>query len=79
MADAARLSHDYALGWGVLRDSNGTLQLLTHTGSNGSWLADIRIMPQHNMIFLIATNAGNEAASQAIKDIRKSLKERPSL
>jgi D-alanyl-D-alanine carboxypeptidase len=73
------VSHDYALGWGVLRDSNGTLQLLTHTGSNGSWLADIRIMPQHNMIFLIATNAGNEAASQAIKDIRKSLKERLSL
>jgi CubicO group peptidase (beta-lactamase class C family) len=73
------VSHDYALGWGVLRDSNGTLQLLTHTGSNGYWLADIRIMPQHNTIFLIATNVGNEAASQAVKDIRKSLKERLSL
>jgi CubicO group peptidase (beta-lactamase class C family) len=73
------VSHDYALGWGVVRDAAGELQLLTHTGSNGYWLADIRIMPPHDMIFLIATNAGNEAANQALKDIRKSLKDRLNL
>jgi CubicO group peptidase (beta-lactamase class C family) len=73
------VSHNYALGWGVLRDSHGTLQLLTHTGSNGYWLADVRILPQRKMIILIATNVGNEAGSQAIKDIRKSLKDRLKL
>ena len=73
------VSHDYGLGWGVLRDSNGTLQLLTHTGSNGFWMADVRIMPEHHTIFLIATNAGNEAAAQAIKDVRKALKDRLKL
>jgi len=26
---------------------------------NGYWLADIRIMPKHDMIFLVAMNAGN--------------------
>jgi CubicO group peptidase (beta-lactamase class C family) len=70
------VSHDYGLGWGVVRDSKGDLQLLTHTGSNGYWLADIRIILPHDMIFLIATNAANEAATQALKDIRKSLKDR---
>jgi hypothetical protein len=28
------------------------------------------------MIILIATNAGNEAAGQALKDIRKALKDK---
>jgi CubicO group peptidase (beta-lactamase class C family) len=66
----------YALGWGVLRDPDGTVQLLTHTGSNGHWIADVRIMPRHNMIFLVTSNAGNDAANQALKDIGKPLKER---
>ena len=50
--------------------------MLTHSGSNGYWLADIRIMPKHDMIVLIATNAGNDAANQAIQDIGKPLKDR---
>jgi CubicO group peptidase (beta-lactamase class C family) len=70
------VTHNCGLGWGTLRKPNGTLQLLTHTGSNGSWLADVRIYPEHAMIFLIATNAGNAAAEKAVKDIRKSLQER---
>jgi D-alanyl-D-alanine carboxypeptidase len=69
------VTHHYGLGWGVLRDPDGTLQLLTHTGSNGNWLADVRIFPKHSMIFLIAMNAANEAANQALQDIRKSLKD----
>jgi CubicO group peptidase (beta-lactamase class C family) len=68
------VTHNYGLGWGVLRDPDGTLQVLTHSGSNGNWLADVRIMPKQNMIFLLVTNAENEAANQALKDIRKSLK-----
>ena len=70
------VTHHYGLGWGVLRDPDGTLQLLTHTGSNGNWLADVRIFPKHNMIVLIAMNAANDAANQALQDIRKSLKDR---
>jgi D-alanyl-D-alanine carboxypeptidase len=67
---------NYALGWGVILGPDGLPLLLTHTGSNGFWVADIRIMPKHDMIFLVATNAGNDAANQAIKDIGTPLKDR---
>jgi CubicO group peptidase (beta-lactamase class C family) len=67
---------NYALGWGAKLEADGVPALLTHTGSNGFWVADIRIMPKHNMISLIATNAGNDAANQAMKDIGQPLKER---
>lgn len=70
------VTHHYGLGWGVLRDPDGTLQLLTHTGSNGNWLADVRIFPKHGMIFLIAMNVANDSANQALQEIRKSLKDR---
>jgi hypothetical protein len=33
-------------------------------------------MPLHNMIFLVVTNAGNEAANEAVQDIGKPLKDR---
>jgi CubicO group peptidase (beta-lactamase class C family) len=66
----------YALGWGAKLGPDGVPLLITHTGSNGYWLADIRIMPKHDMIFLVAMNAGNDAANAAIKDIGTPLKER---
>ena len=58
---------NYALGWGVMLGPDGLPLLLTHSGSNGFWVADIRIMPKHNMIFLVVTNAGNDAANQRSK------------
>jgi CubicO group peptidase (beta-lactamase class C family) len=67
---------NYALGWGAKIGADGVPELLTHSGSNGYWVADVRIMPKHNMIFVIGTNAGNEAANEAIRDIGKPLKER---
>jgi D-alanyl-D-alanine carboxypeptidase len=67
---------NYALGWGAKLGPDGVPLLLTHSGSNGSWLADIRIMPKHDMIFLVVMNAGNAAAEQAVQDIGKPLKER---
>ena len=67
---------NYALGWGAKLDPDGVPLLLTHTGSNGFWVADIRIMPKHDMIFLVVTNAGNDAANQAVKDIGTPLKDR---
>ena len=67
---------NYALGWGAKLGPEGAPLLLTHTGSNGYWVADIRIMPRHDMIFLVVTNAGNDAANQAVKDIGTPLKDR---
>lgn len=67
---------NYALGWGAKLEPDGTPSLLTHTGSNGYWFADIRIMPKHDIIILIAMNAGNDAANEAVKDIGQSLKDR---
>ncbi len=67
---------NYALGWGAKLGPDGVPLLITHTGSNGYWVADIRIMPKHDMIFLVATNAGNDAANQAVKDIGTPLKDR---
>ena len=70
------LTTTYALGWGAKLGADGVPELLTHTGSNGYWVADVRIMPKHDMIFLFATNAGNDAANQAVRDVGKPLKER---
>ena len=70
------VSENYALGWGVKLDGQGLPLLLTHSGSNGHWLADIRIMPKHDMIILFVSNAGNDAANRAIMDIGKPLRDR---
>ena len=66
----------YALGWGVKLDPDGTPSILTHDGSNGYWLADIRIMPKHQIITLVVMNCGNAAASEALRAINKSLRDR---
>jgi CubicO group peptidase (beta-lactamase class C family) len=66
----------YALGWGAKLGPDGVPVILAHSGSNGFWLADVRIMPKRNMIFLIALNAGNEDANKAIMDINASLRDR---
>jgi D-alanyl-D-alanine carboxypeptidase len=63
----------YALGWGVLAGPDGVPQLLTHTGSNGNWLADVRIMPKHDLIVLLAMNVGPGATDDdAVKQIGRS-------
>jgi len=67
---------NYALGWGVKLGATGIPEIITHSGSNGYWLADIRILPKHDMIFLTVTNAGNEAANELIKDVGTPLKDR---
>ncbi len=66
----------YALGWGAKLGPDGVPNILAHSGSNGYWLADIKIMPKKNMIFLIATNAGDEGANKAIQEINAALRER---
>lgn len=80
-ADSYRMLHTpvtsvYALGWGAVLGEGGVPDLLTHSGSNGYWIADIRIMPKRNMIFLVVANAGNESANAAIVEIGKPLRDR---
>jgi CubicO group peptidase (beta-lactamase class C family) len=67
---------NYALGWGAKIESDGSTSVLTHNGSNGYWLAEVRIMPKHDIIVLIAMNSGNSAANEALRDIGKSLRDR---
>jgi CubicO group peptidase (beta-lactamase class C family) len=67
---------NYALGWGVKLDPNGVPSILTHTGDNGFWVADVRIMPKHDMIVLIVTNVGNDAATETVRSIRNALTDR---
>jgi CubicO group peptidase (beta-lactamase class C family) len=66
----------YAMGWGSKLGADGSPVVLTHSGSNGSWFADIRIYPKREIIILAATNAGTEGAGQAVADIRKALQTR---
>jgi CubicO group peptidase (beta-lactamase class C family) len=67
---------NYALGWGAKLEPDGVPLLLTHTGSNGFWVADVRIMPKHDMILLLVMNAGTDAANAAVKEIGQPLKDR---
>ncbi len=66
----------YALGWGAKLAPDGTPLILAHSGSNGYWLADIKIMPKKRIIFLIAMNTGDEGANTAVQDINTALRER---
>jgi CubicO group peptidase (beta-lactamase class C family) len=72
----APVTENYALGWGVKPGPDGVPALLTHSGSNGYWLADVRIMPKHDIIVLLAMNSGDEAANAAVREIGKPLLDR---
>lgn len=56
---------NYALGWSVFRDAGGAVELIMHTGSNGFWVADVRIAPKRNAVLLTAINAGGGEAEKA--------------
>jgi CubicO group peptidase (beta-lactamase class C family) len=60
---------NYALGWGAKLETDGTPAVLTHTGSNGAWLAEIRIFPKHGAIVLIAMNAEDAGAKAAMDEL----------
>jgi CubicO group peptidase (beta-lactamase class C family) len=66
----------YALGWGVRPGENGVPLVLGHSGSNGYWFADIKIIPKKEMIFMIVTNAGCEEATKAMQEINVALREK---
>ena len=66
----------YALGWGAKLGPDGTPAILAHSGSNGYWLADIKIMPKRDIIWLIVMNAGTEGANKAVQEINQALRDR---
>lgn len=66
----------YALGWGAKLGPDGVPLVLTHSGSNEFWYADVRVYPRHDTIVLVVSNAGNEAAEQSVSDVRKALQDR---
>jgi CubicO group peptidase (beta-lactamase class C family) len=66
----------YAMGWGVLTEPNGDISLLAHTGSNGYWVADLRILPKQDVISMVVTNAGGEKAEKAVRDLSKTITDR---
>lgn len=63
----------YAMGWGSKLGPDGVPLVLTHSGSNGYWLADIRIWPKHNIIALFVANAGSDEAEKAIHEVRDAV------
>ncbi len=70
------VSKNYALGWGVMRDKDGAPSILTHMGSNGYWVSDVRIYPRHHLIVLSVMNAGDEEAIATARAIGKALQDK---
>jgi CubicO group peptidase (beta-lactamase class C family) len=70
------VTKNYALGWGVLRDKNGAISMLTHMGSNGRWVSDVRIYPRRDIVVLSVMNAGGATAESAARDLGRTLQER---
>ena len=69
------VADSYALGWGAALGPDHKPVILAHTGSNGYWLADIRIDARDDTIVLIAMNAGPPAAERALKELSKEIRE----
>ena len=61
---------DIALGWGVTRTQPPRL---THSGSNGYNHAEIVVIPQLHAAVLVTSNAGDEAARAAAKEVLDAL------
>ena len=65
----------YALGWGAALGPDRRPVVLGHTGSNGYWLADVRVDSRHDAITLIAMNAGPPSAMAALEELSKGIRE----
>lgn len=66
----------YALGWGVSERPWAAGKVLTHNGSNTMFYASIWMAPAKNLIFLVATNSGDEAAEKAVNEVLAYLVDR---
>jgi D-alanyl-D-alanine carboxypeptidase len=53
---------DYALGWGIVERDWAGGAVLTHTGSNTLWFANVWIAPNRNFAMLAVSNFGSNDA-----------------
>lgn len=67
---------NYALGWGTKLSPDGQIELLTHSGSNGHWLADLRIFVPSATILITVMNTATERASDAQRTLTLALRDR---
>jgi CubicO group peptidase (beta-lactamase class C family) len=63
---------DYAYGWGV-SDKPETGRVITHTGSNTMWMAQVAIQPDQGLASFVATNCGGGPADAATGGVVASL------
>ena len=66
----------YAMGWGSGDAAWAGGELLLHDGSNGHFRARIRLGAKRGLAFLIATNAGDDRALEAVHRAYEMLVER---
>lgn len=65
---------DYAAGW-VVVDHPDLGRILAHDGSNSLWYARIIVAPDVDHALLVATNAANAPAQQAVNEATEALTE----
>ncbi len=63
----------YAAGWGVVSMPELGGAVLTHDGSNTFWYAAIRVAIDADRVYLVTTNAGDTAATEAVYDVLSAL------
>jgi CubicO group peptidase (beta-lactamase class C family) len=57
---------DYGLGWSIAERSWGNGRVLTHAGSNTTWMAIIWIAPKTNRTFIAVSNAAGGQTPQIL-------------
>lgn len=63
---------DYAMGWAIYDDPKwGTM--LQHAGSNTMWLAQVIVLPEHDVALLVTTNEAGIAADLAVRETTKAI------
>ncbi len=67
-------SSDYALGWGVLRGSDG-MTTYRHAGSNTMWLSQVAVLPDARTVIIVNTNQAGKAADAAVREVTARLVE----
>ncbi|MEM7049687.1 MAG: serine hydrolase domain-containing protein [Acidobacteriota bacterium] len=65
-------NQEYALGWGVKRDSKGH-RTLAHAGSNTAFLAAVRVLPERDLVAVVATNSGAPRGQDAVREVLEHL------
>lgn len=66
----------YAMGWGVAKPAWAKGQVLQHAGSNTMWFAQILLVPNARAGFLVAANAADEKAIDAVRRAMTAIREK---